>query len=227
MTKHFGTLNVLGRAFAALVDSIPKTDYDNHIHRVFGTIHFSLEDTSLRLQLLRAFPSSSHRLSLIRQRLALSYFYDSASYLVKPARSLHRPSTAAKLLRDRPKFNINPKSTDYPWLTCTIAILDIAVGLGDRPEASLDGNVDREFDEQVDELSREVKDMSTRIMDTGASHMARTEAKAVLEALFAKLEYAVRTKPRPKMTIFGELKGQHGSAPFMQKYVARKPNMDS
>ena len=46
--------------------------------------------------------------------------------------------------------------------------------------------------------------MFTSIVDTGASHMTRTEAKDVLEAFHARLVYAVRTKQKPKTMLFGD-----------------------
>lgn len=35
--------------------------------------------------------------------------------------------------------------------------------------------------------------------------MIRTEAKEVLEALHSRLQFAVRTKPKPKTLLFGNL----------------------
>lgn len=45
--------------------------------------------------------------------------------------------------------------------------------------------------------------MFTQIVDTGASHMQRTEAKATLEAFHSRLLYAVRTKLKPKTRLVG------------------------
>ena len=46
--------------------------------------------------------------------------------------------------------------------------------------------------------------MFTQIVDAGASHKRRTEAKEVLEAFHSRLLYAVRTKRKPKTTLAGE-----------------------
>ena len=46
--------------------------------------------------------------------------------------------------------------------------------------------------------------MFADIVDTGASHMGRTEAKEVLEAFQYRLSYGIRTKVPPKKCMFGD-----------------------
>ncbi len=46
--------------------------------------------------------------------------------------------------------------------------------------------------------------MFTQIIDTGASHMRRTEAKEILEAFHSRLLYAVRTRRKPKTMLVGD-----------------------
>ncbi len=63
-------------------------------------------------------------------------------------------------------------------------------------------NMENDFNKSIDELANQIKSMFTRISDTGASHMTRTEAKEVLNRVYYRLVYSVRTKPRPKKNLF-------------------------
>ena len=46
--------------------------------------------------------------------------------------------------------------------------------------------------------------MFTQIVDSGASHMRRTEAKEILEGFHSRLIYAVRTTRKPKTLLVGD-----------------------
>ena len=64
--------------------------------------------------------------------------------------------------------------------------------------------------------------MFTSIVDTGASHMTRTEAKDVLEAFHARLVYAVRTKQKPKVMLFGDASVElQAGGNLMKQFLAR------
>lgn len=78
------------------------------------------------------------------------------------------------------------------------------------------------FNKAVDRLAHRVHTMFTSIVDTGASHMTRTEAKDVLGAFHARLVYAVRTKQKPKTMVFGDASVEmQAGANLMQKYFSR------
>ena len=80
----------------------------------------------------------------------------------------------------------------------------------------------RRFDAQVDALADAVKALAARIVDTGASHMARTEAKEALQALHARLAYGVRTRPKPRKSIFAgedEAEERRDGAERMQRFL--------
>ena len=66
--------------------------------------------------------------------------------------------------------------------------------------------------------------MFTAMADSGASHLKRAEAKEKFEALYYRLIYAVRTRPRPKMDIFGDsaVDDLVKSGDFMQEFLARR-----
>ena len=167
-------------------------------------------------------PAFSTRLSLLRRRLALAFFFEDSSCLSKPsAKPVHLGLVAHRLTR--PEFSIK-RDTDFTELAAAISILNVGVDCGDPPIAGFNKTDDKAFNEEVDELSWRVKSMFNQIIDTGASHMKRTEAKGVLEAFHARLIYAVRTKPKPKKMLYGDsdMDHDHRQTNFMTKFLEKR-----
>lgn len=102
---------------------------------------------------------------------------------------------------DGPQFIID-NATDYGELAAAIGILNIAVDSGDPPPSPCTTEEEKAFNRGIDVLSLKIKSMFADIVDTGASHMGRTEAKEVLEAFQYRLSYGVRTRPPPKKSLF-------------------------
>lgn len=103
-----------------------------------------------------------------------------------------------------PKFATERnKEIDYTELAASISMLNVGVGSGDPPLAGINEKAENAFNDQVDELSRRIKFISTNIIDNGASQLKKTEAKEVLESFNFRLMYAVRTRPKPKNDLFG------------------------
>jgi hypothetical protein len=116
---------------------------------------------------------------------------------------------------------------DYSTLSSSIYIFDAALANGGRPSTFPDPPTERAFNRQVDILAERVKSIITSIADTGASHMRRTEAKEALNALHFRLLYGVRTKPRPKKSVFGgrdggEYRAEERSKGMMQQFLERR-----
>ena len=163
----------------------------------------TVSDASLQLQLLQVMPSWSRRLALFRRRLALAFFLQDSSYLAIPAEDRIDLKTITRSLQ-RPQFTIT-NATDFSDLAASINILNIAVDSGDPPPSSpFSKEAESAFNEDIDIIASRLNSMFNDIVDTGASHMKRTETKEVLEGLQRRLEYGVRTKPKPKKLIFGD-----------------------
>ena len=133
-------------------------------------------------------------------------------------------SAIAQLLRE-PQFLVN-YNTDYSELAASIAVLDIGLDDGNVPCSMVLPEHESEFNKDIDKLAKILKAMFTRIIDTGASHMLRTQAKDVLEALHSRLTFAARTKPRPKKGLFGDsrqepIKGGE-SRNYWKKFLAMR-----
>lgn len=135
--------------------------------------------------------------------MALAFFFDNSSYFSKPQQALVNLDSISHRLTT-PKFAIQRnKEIDYTELAASISILNVGVGSGDPPLTGINEKIESAFNDQVDELSRGIKVISTNIIDNGASQLKKTEAKEVLESFNFRLMYAVRIKPKPKTDLFG------------------------
>ena len=169
---------------------------------IMTTAFKSIMDATLRLRLLQNIPASSHRLILIRRRLALACFFQDVAYLSQQADDTIDLQGIARHL-ESPQFIIS-NATDYGEIAAAIGILGIAIECGDPPSSPCAVEEEKAFNRDIDVLSLKIKSMFADIVDTGASHMGRTEAKEVLEVLQYRLSYGVRTKPPPKKSLFGD-----------------------
>lgn len=139
---------------------------------------------------------------MFRRRLALAYFFHDEHYFTKSTTDLLDLRSISIQLQ-HPRFAIR-NDTDYSELVAVIGILSIGIDRGDPPPQNPDEKEKISFNEDVDLVANRIGEMFTSIVDTGASHMKRTEAKEMLEAFHSKLLYAVRTKPKPKTMMFGD-----------------------
>lgn len=171
------------------------------IHEVLATVFPFVKDSKFRLQLLQNLPACSPRLVVFRRRLALAYFSHDEDYLTKSTSDLLDLGSIATELQ-HPRFAIRT-DTDFSELAAVIGILSIGIDRGDPPSPHSDERQQVRFNGDVDLVASRIGEMFTSIVDTGASHMRRTEAKEMLEAFHSKLLYAVRTKPKPKTMLFG------------------------
>ena len=143
-------------------------------------------------------PVMTTRVHLFRRRLALSFFFLDDAYLA--ASSPLRIRQVTDQLRTA-RFHVN-NDTDYSELAAAMSILDIGLDDGRSSGELTDRAQEDAFNDDVDELAKKVKSMFSTIVDSGASHMTRTEAKEVLERMHYRLVYAVRTKQRPRKQLF-------------------------
>ena len=166
-------------------------------------------------------PVSSPCLGLFRRRLSLAFFFNDTIYLSKQTEKLVNLGSISHRLT-QPGYAIG-EHTDFAELAASISMLSIGVDNGDPPLAGLNRKAESAFDKAIDMLAREIKSLNDQIVDTGASHMRRTQAKQVLEAFHSRLLFAVRLKPPPKISLFGDSsRDPHAiakQASFMRKHI--------
>ena len=154
--------------------------------------------------------------------MALTFFFNDSLYLTYPEDDLLKIRRIIREL-EKPEFNIDG-GTDYTRLASLISIVDICIDDGAPLSGFTDKDQENAFNTDIDDLAKRLKFMFTRIVDTGASYMARTEAKEVLERVHYRLVFAVRTKERPKKSIFqSNFGGGTELQSAMTKFLSRTP----
>jgi predicted nucleic acid-binding Zn-ribbon protein len=157
----------------------------------------------------------------------LAFFFSDIGYATKPSHDHTDLWEITKRLND-PQFKIR-KDMDYRELAALISILDIAIDNGQSTENDLtDSEVERDFNTDVDDLADRIKIIWSTINDAGASFMSRIDAKEVMEGLRNRLIYGVRTKLKPKQSIFDSVPDNSESlrkqSAMMSKYFKRDAN---
>lgn len=181
----------------------------------------------MRFQIIRCIPRTTARLHELRRRLALSSFFSDIGYASRPSYDHLDLWEITKRLNEQ-KFKIS-RDTDHHELAALISILDIAIDNGQSTGSNLNDTVlESEFNTDVDELADRIKVIWSSINDGGASFMSRIDAKEVMEGLRNRLIYGVRTKLKPKQSIFDsvpdDIEGVRKQSAMMSKYFKRDLN---
>lgn len=191
--------------------------------RLTRAIFTSLASPTLRQKLVSALPSSSLVVHNFRRRLALAFVLDKPRYLDG---SLENPALTARLLLLFEKgaaLRITP-DTDYVALRAQLGLLNIALDAGfsdfEFRECG-DAHAEKKFNENIDALTNAVRELSARIVDAGAAHMSRTEAKMTAEIVAQRLEFQIRTRDKPPKDWFGEAARRDGEE-FMRGFLKRE-----
>jgi hypothetical protein len=159
---------------------------------------------------------------LFRRRLALAFALDKARY---HDASMDNPALIARMLLLFEKgspLRITPE-TDYVELKARLSMLDIALDAGFSDFGFLENtnrHAEKQFNDSIDHLTNAVRDLTARIVDAGAAHMSRTEAKVMAERLAQRLEFAVRTKEKPPKDWFGEQERREKEE-FMRGWIGK------
>ncbi|KAK6421263.1 hypothetical protein LTR95_016840 [Oleoguttula sp. CCFEE 5521] len=190
---------------------------------------------------ISSLPATTPELHFLRRNLALHVLLEVAA---DENVSHTSPDTGVRLLvrlKRAPEFGISER-TDYALLLSLTSLLDIAIDAGfsdfaflgpAQPQllpVSASSNslfsaaaktispTEQAFNAQVDAFAAQLTQMKSRIRDAGTSHLKRTEAKSALERLVVRLEYAARTRPKPRKGVFDK---SSGTAMGMEAFLKR------
>ncbi|KJY00998.1 hypothetical protein TI39_contig306g00018 [Zymoseptoria brevis] len=203
-----------------------------------------------RYQAIASLPANALRAHTLRRRLALECLstrpaservFPSETCKITTIADYDWPSTILRTLRTDPNFTISD-TTDYTLLSAQTRILDIALGAGFSPYATIhpapippahiDGTgsssshffsrptlppqtaEEKAHNDWVDAIIAQLKGIMARIKDSGTSHLRRTEAKCGLEGVVLRLEGGVRTRKRGKKSVFQAGTGGRKSVGF-------------
>jgi len=175
----------------------------------------------LQLQVLRCIPQTTRRVHELRRRLALAFFFDETKYISSAPHDTFDLTEVTEELK-KPKFAVT-KDTDYPELAAVMSILNIAIdnGLSFRHEVT-NPEVEVNFNREVDILAARIKQIWGSINDAGAAFMSRSYAKEMMEGLRMRLELTIRTKPKPKLSIFDTDEPDEDRPVLKQTTLSRK-----
>lgn len=180
-------------SLAQLLENVPEERWLEISQEISLNLISTIPNAPYRLRVLNTLPVDTIRTHLFRRRLALSYSFDDPSYLTQSYTNLVRISRFSDLLL-KPQFKID-RNTDYSDLQSIISIIDIAID--DGPTT---GDV-WQNDAELDVLVEDLRNMFSRIHDTNAQNLARTEAKDTLERLVFRLRFAVRVKDKMNLVV--------------------------
>lgn len=122
---------------------------------------------------------------------------------------------------DAEEFIIDRNHTDFFELASLAELLAIAIGNGSPPTGG-GAEAVRQFNAEVDEVSRKIKVMWSSINGQGAAFASRLDARVNLQDLERKLQHATRTRPPPKASIFGiEQTEEEVERPKQQRFMKR------
>jgi hypothetical protein len=111
-----------------------------------------------------------------------------------PFENLVKLSRFTNELRNARQYRIN-KDTDYVNLQSILHVMDLAIDSGAT------AGVASENDREVDALVDAVKRMFSKIVDTNAQNLRRTEAKDILERIQFRLAFSVRSRQKMALDI--------------------------
>ncbi|KAK7894138.1 hypothetical protein LTR67_006841 [Exophiala xenobiotica] len=194
--------------------NLSDPDMRSHIfERMIADVGHHLKDATLQAHLLgHILPVSP---AAIKARLILAQTFFLGAESLKEGNRL--PETGyleiltqhvSKSLFFSPKRHRDPKNIDYTALRALTHVLDAAIAYAGRPADFESRTEEVAFNKSVDRMAEAVRSTLVSIIDTGASHLSRTEAKAALQSLYWRLLFSVRTEPRPKKNIFDPKTGQ-------------------
>ncbi|RAH79764.1 hypothetical protein BO86DRAFT_317746 [Aspergillus japonicus CBS 114.51] len=201
------------RAIITVLESASEDTAEVLIHRVCTTTLNTFKDATFQSRLLKHILPEADWIALIRCRLAVSFLLDNPGPLCEPLNELLSLTRIIDILKreifDIKKYKGKDKPEyDYGELLAITSLLNIAVDSGRYQAEFADREAEKAFNTQVDVVADRLKKVFSLIEDSGASHLKRTLAKEALETLHYRIVYSVRTRPRPKKSIYGTIEAR-------------------
>lgn len=207
--------------FRTLLDTYEEGgELDEALLQISKAVFRSIGSATLRQQLISSLPGTSIRTHYLKQSLALAFALDKERHL-DAVLTNSALTDRLLLLFDKGSALRIKKDTDYVELRARLSLLDVALDCGFSDFAFLENSdkaAEKKFNESIDELATAVRELSARIIDAGAAHMTRTEAKVVAERIVQRLEFAVRTREKP-LRDWGGINSRKEGSGLLKKWV--------
>lgn len=209
LEQHASSRFAIEDCIQNIIDQVPADSRKTFYHSLESRIIASEFSTAVKCRAVAAIPARSESSYTVRRLLATRLVLDG----LDPIETGHlfsqlpaQPQCADGILlqlKTAPEFSIS-ETTDYGLLNLLIQVLEIAIGNGfDQPGVDKSSkDFTKQFNAQIDGFIDQLNIMESRIRDAGTTHLRRTQAKSAIERLAKRLEYGIRTKPRPRKGVF-------------------------
>jgi hypothetical protein len=160
----------------------------------------------------------------------MCFYFNDISYSLKHSHSLMNLGQFITRLED-PTFELTPQA-DYRELTALVSLLDIAVDDARSIGIDLTDRVqERRFDKDVDDLAATIKDLMKGIGNPGAAFISKIEAKEALELVAQRISDTLRSKSKPKDTVFDGPRGRgrddlEGEKAGLQSFLSKMKKIE-
>lgn len=128
---------------------------------------------------------------------------------------------------DTKRYKNKSDGYDYGELSALTSLLNVAIESGVPRDGFPSKAAERAYNTNVDLLAERIKMIFTSIQGLGASHLKRALAKSALETLHYRILYSVRSKPPPKVSLFGDTSDAGVSRITMDQWVSKNANGDA
>ena len=206
-----------------LLGGLPEASLQSQLCDLCASLFRSVRDVSLRAQLVQRFPAFTMRSSSLRRKLAMAFLFDDLQAIESTTTPILERITFA--LNDQ-KFRIT-RETDFSKLAAHVTFFNVALDDGEPPRPDAGEETHKAYNGHIDELATKVKEIFSSIIDTGASHMRRTQVKQDLESLHSRILYAMRTKRKRRTLMLGDDGTDRGSTMRQGTLKFSRDNLDT
>jgi hypothetical protein len=234
------------RIMGLLIRSLSVDSLDEVIHECTKALIDSSDEAVLQRHLVSLLPTLTPAEHALKRSVALGFLLGRPVQRQAEFSSQSLMNEILIYLERSPLFRISPE-TDFRALASVVYLLDIALDVGiaipleisktslsEAVSAKKDVNhlnaraADKVFNANLDQLVQKIKLLDSRIIDRGASDMAKSEAKTMCSMLIHRVDKAVRRGERRRKDIFVKEDGEGvvKQRDFFAKWQKRASGME-
>lgn len=197
------------------------------MHNVSKRLYDTVKDASFQSRLVTHILPTSDWIALFRCRLAVAFLTQTPDPLTEPPDTVLNLRRITQVLQDR-RFDTkrhkrkSQEGYDYGELSALTTLLNVAIEPGVPRNGFPSKAAEREYNAQIDSLAERIKIIYTSIQGLGASHLKRMLAKSALETLHYRILYSVRSRPPPKVSMFGDTSGASANGADIMLYYRQR-----
>ncbi|KAF2097843.1 hypothetical protein NA57DRAFT_76650 [Rhizodiscina lignyota] len=176
-----------------LIEEAPGADAPNRFLVLAKVIFRTTQSPVLQLGLIQNFPAALRLCHRLRRQLALAFAMSDKKLLEV---DFEDGQLFDQVIQHLQHLSTTTHKVDYTSLGASIAMLDIAIDSGfSNRNFEHDKDAERSFNNSISAVAKAVRELESRLIGGGMNNLSKTAAKAALDRLWYRLQYAVRTKP--------------------------------